>query len=183
MLISQYSSLRKYLRAPSCLNDFTHIPTSASLQITDCATVTSTSIAIAGVRTHAAYQSKKVGGGVAACAGCSVWLLGCAPLCAALASGSLMSSPDLVSKTQVWESAPAPLSVPDHDPRSNDLRLVPVRGLNLLAACFPTGVIHLLNTHGINFTIRSTFSRHTQNVHALALCELESLIISGGVSR
>lgn len=88
-------------------------------------------------------------------------------------------------KTQVWETPPdkSLLSVPDDDTRSNDVRLVPIRGLNLLAACFPTGIIHLLNTHGVNFTIRSSFTRHNQHVHALALCEHESLIISGGVSR
>jgi hypothetical protein len=142
-------------------------------------------MAIAGSRSHPAYSGKKVAGGNAVSVGCSVWLLGCAPLCDALAANSLLFSPELVHKTQVWETPPdkSLLSVPDDDTRSNDVRLVPIRGLNLLAACFPTGIIHLLNTHGVNFTIRSSFVRHTHHVHALALCEHESLIISGGVSR
>jgi len=66
---------------------------------------------------------------------------------------------------------------------NSDTRLLPIKGLHLLAVCTAGGSIHLLNTHGVNYTVRSSFTRHTQPVHALALCELEGLIISGGVSR
>jgi hypothetical protein len=65
----------------------------------------------------------------------------------------------------------------------NDVRLLPLAALNLLAVCCSSGVVDLLTTHGVHFTVRSSFSRHTKLVHALAFCEHEGLIISGGVSR
>jgi WD40 repeat protein len=114
-----------------------------------------------------------------------VWLLDCAQLCDALAANAPSFTHALVHQARVW-SWPGDrtgLLVHDVDAGSSKTRVLPIKGLHLLAVCTAGGSIHLLNTHGVNYTIRSSFTRHTQPVHALALCEIEGLIISGGVSR
>jgi hypothetical protein len=98
----------------------------------------------------------------------------------------MMYSPSLVHQLQVWASPPDKIGAQlrtDEHPSSNEARLLPLHALNLVAVCLSSGAIHLLNTHGDNFTIRSSFSRHTQPVHALAWCNVEGVVISGGVSR
>ncbi len=159
------------------------------LQIRDCVALTATAIAIAGPVSHSHSLGTKTASGStvsAARGGCSLWLLDCAALCSALASNVPAYSPSLVSRVRVWTS-PAEKSashaIIDDDLGGNDVRLLPLSGLNLLAVCTANGSIQLLNTHGVNFSIRSSFTRHTQPVHAIALCDHECLVISGGVSR
>ncbi len=161
------------------------------LQIHDCVALTPTAIAIAGPVSHShslGTKNANASGSTvnAARGGCSLWLLDCAALCSALASNALACSPSLVSRVRVWTS-PAEKSashaITDDDLGSNDVRLLPLSGLNLLAVCTANGSIQLLNTHGVSFSIRSSFTRHTQPVHAIALCDHECLVISGGVSR
>lgn len=146
-------------------------PPPAPLQIADCVSLAPTTLALTAASGHG---------------GCSVWLLRCSPLCDALASNTMMYSPSLVHQLQVWASPAdkvgAQLRTDEH-PSSNAARLLPLHALNLVAVCLSSGAIHLLNTHGDNFTIRSSFSRHTQPVRALALCNIEGVVISGGVSR
>jgi WD40 repeat protein len=113
-----------------------------------------------------------------------VWMLNCAPLCDALTSNNVMLSSALVHRVQVWTSACDRSVVHStHDSHQNSVRLLPLSSLNLLAVCSINGIVQLLNTHGTNFTVRSSFTQHKLQVHALAFCELEGLIISGGVSR
>jgi hypothetical protein len=162
-------------------------PTPAFNQIADCIALTPATIAVAGTCHIASSPAKKVVAGSAGGGACSVWLLDCAPLCAALASNALaVHSQALVHRVKVWTSPTDKFEMQsriDEDHSGGDVRLLPLATLNLLAVCFVSGSIHLLNTHGENFTIRSSFSRHTQQVHALALCQHEALIISGGISR
>ncbi len=155
-------------------------------QILECATLASTSFAIATRHSHPDSSGRKHAGGSSGCGDCSIWLLGCAPLCAAVASSASTLSQALVPRARVWA---APADRPkvhvtlDEESHSSDVRLLPLAALNLLAVCCSNGSVYLLNTHGALFTIRSTFSRHSQLVHALAVCEHEGLVISGGVSR
>jgi hypothetical protein len=120
------------------------------------------------------------------CGDCSVWLLDCTQLCAAIASGATSISHALVHRARVWASPIEKSRMNanlDEESNSSDVRLLTLAGLNLLAVCCSSGSIHLLTTHGVNFTVRSSFTRHSKLVHALAFCEHEGLVISGGVYR
>jgi hypothetical protein len=161
-------------------------PTPVPHQVLDCAALVSTSIVIATRRSHAVSSGSADAGSGKHIGDCSVWLLDCAPLCAAIASGAASASHALVHRSRAWSSPYEKSKVhatPDEEPTSSDVRLLALSALNLLAVCCSSGIVYLLTTHGVHFTVRSSFSRHSKLVHALAYCEHEGLIISGGVSR